>query len=287
MEPPDAQMVARRLLILLALKQHAQRLMMQWDFGFRIRASLQAHLGVEPTWKSLGWRGGWMKLKTRWRFWNECRMLRRGFRRSGLWPELAESERKFVALGLSQLARDAANDIFWQIEAIACLAWALNLSTDLPPPDQPTELDLDEDRWWSSPEEFIDGASLRSRDELKAARESVKRWHWRARQHLLELHGQLAWPPPDAPAEALADLAQRGIVSLDSLNRLTARTLLADGLLKELIDEDFPAHGKAYRELTEAEAGELEQLAHHRHKALNWICGLAPHNSWDSTPVET
>ena len=287
MEPPNAKLVAKRLLILLAVKQRAQRLMMLWDFGFRMRESFQTHFGLTPVWKSLGWRGEWLRLKARWKFQNERRWFRWTLRAWRLSSALAKSEREFVRLGLSQSARDAANEVFWQIESIACLAWALRMLPKLPPPDQPAALDFDEDSPWSSPGDFISQASLRSRIQLDSARENVKRWHWRARQHLLERRGQLQWPPPNSTPQALADLERLGIVSLDTFNRFTVRTLRDKDLLEETIDDDFPARGKAYRELTEEEGNELEQIAHHRHKALNWLCGLAPANNWDATPVET
>src|SRR6185503_20251545 len=141
---------AKRLLILLALKQHAQRLMMLWDFGFRIRESFRTQFGITPVWKSLGWRGEWQKLKARWKFQNERRGLRWALGAWRLSSALTESERDFVRLGLSQSARDAANEVFWQVESIACLAWALRLLPDLPRPDQQAELDFDEDSLWSS-----------------------------------------------------------------------------------------------------------------------------------------
>jgi len=286
-EPPNAHLVAKRLLILLALKQHAQRLMMLWDFGFRIRDSFQTHFGLTPVWRSLGWRGVRQKLKARWTFQKERRGLRWALRACQLSSTLAASERKFLGFGLSQSTRDAANVVFWEIESIACLAWALRLLPDLPPPDQQAQLDLDEDALWSAPGDFISQASLRDRLQLNSARENVQRWHWRARQHLLEHSGRLTWPSSNSTPESLADLERLGIVSLDSFNRFIVRTLRDKGLLAETIDDDFPARGKAYRELTQEEANELEQIAHYRHKALNWLCGLAPENNWDATPVET
>ena len=69
--------------------------------------------------------------------------------------------------------------------------------------------------------------------------------------------------------------------------RGTARSLADDKLLPPLIDEDFPARGKAYRDLDEALARELASIASERHMALNWLWGSAPGNRWDETPTDT
>ena len=57
--------------------------------------------------------------------------------------------------------------------------------------------------------------------------------------------------------------------------------------LPEMIDNDFPAMGKAYRELDGREWSEVRSITMERHYALNWLCGLAPNNQWDATPTDT
>ena len=53
------------------------------------------------------------------------------------------------------------------------------------------------------------------------------------------------------------------------------------------IHDDFPAKGKAYRDLTADEWSEVRSVCAERHYALNWLCGYAPGNDWDHTPTET
>ena len=53
------------------------------------------------------------------------------------------------------------------------------------------------------------------------------------------------------------------------------------------IADDFPAKGKAYRDLTAEEWSELRSITAERHYALNWLCGRAPKNKWDETPTDT
>ena len=76
-------------------------------------------------------------------------------------------------------------------------------------------------------------------------------------------------PPPSPPSAAAV-----------------ARRLLIPLVLK-LIGEDFPARGQAYRNLSVADLDDLTSLAFERHRALNWLCGLAPANDRDQTPSAT
>ena len=48
---------------------------------------------------------------------------------------------------------------------------------------------------------------------------------------------------------------------------------------------DFPAFGKAYRNLSEDEYEQATSIAMERHLALNWLCGYD--SDWDETPTDT
>lgn len=287
--PPSAEEVAQRLLILLALKIRAQRLMMLWDFVFHLRASLKNHFNLTTTWTSLGWRGQWAKLRARWKFRQESRGFSRALHSRGMGHALSESEQAFLRTGLSQQSRDTANEIFWGIESIACLAWAIGEVPDLPPGDEQVVLSLDETETWQAAEALIRRATLRPQSEIEAAHRLAFAWHWRARQHLLELRGAVGWPPPNTSPEGLEDLSQLGITSLETLLRANVRALVEEGVLSEseTLEGDFVVGGQAYRTLDESKTSELEQIARHRHKAFNWLLGLAPGNDWDRVPLET
>jgi len=133
---------------------------------------------------------------------------------------------------------------------------------------------------------LVETTTLRPFDEIRAAGERIRLWHWRARQSLLERE-DFTWPPQNATAEEISDLQSKGLDTLDRLVRATTRSLRDQGKLDETIDDDFSAKGKAYRELSEKEVRELLGIASERHKALNWLCGLAPHNDWAAVPTET
>ena len=145
---------------------------------------------------------------------------------------------------------------------------------------------LDEERLRVHEQQFIQTATLRPLDEMQAARERIKLWHWRARQLALERQ-RMAWPPSGASPEGVSDLRTQGLATLDGIVRATARILREKGDLDESIDDDFVAKGKPYRELSDDDASELLSIAAQRHQPLNWLCGLALEKDWDAVPVET
>jgi hypothetical protein len=53
------------------------------------------------------------------------------------------------------------------------------------------------------------------------------------------------------------------------------------------IADDYPAKGKAYRDLNTEEWAEVRSVTVERHFTLNWLCGYAPLNDWDRTPTGT
>lgn len=283
---PSSQDAARRLLILLAIVSHALRLMLLWDFVFRTAAAVQNLTGSSPRWRSLGLRGEWLKLRARWNWFWGRRALRRVLRERGLVPFLTCDERKFLRLGLTELSRAEAHRFLWHIEAAACIAWALRLLPRLWPMDEQFDGKLDFASLGGPQRHLVQTATLRPVGELEAAGDSIKLWHWRARQLALERQGY-RWPPQTAAPDAIADLQSKGLDTLDGLVRVTARLLREQGKLDQTIDDDFVAKGKAYRQLSEEELSELLGIASERHKALNWLRGLAPDNDWEAVPTET
>ena len=286
MTPPNAKDAARRLLILLAVKSHAVRLMMIWDFIFQTRAAMRNLTGQRPTWHSTGYEWDWLRLRARWRWLWERRAIRGVLRSVDLFAHLTAGEQEFFRLGLSQASRDKACEFLWQIEGAACIGWALRLLPRLWPMDEQFDGKLDAAALGAPERRLIETATLRPLEDVEAARERVKLWHWRARQFVLERQG-CEWPPPNATPEEVADLKSKGLDTLDGLVRANTRRLREDGMLDETIDDDFVAKGKAYRHLTEDEASDLLGIATERHKALNWLCGLAQNNQWDAVPMET
>lgn len=283
--PPSPKTAARRLLVLLALSSHALRLMMLWDFVFQTAATMKSLTGQAPRWRSLGLRGQRLKLGTRWNWFWERRALREALRKLDLSCCLSSEEGEFLHLGLSAACRARACKFSWQIEAAGCIAWALRLLPRLWPLDEQFDGKLDFQLLAAPELGFAQNASLRPIEEIQAAAEQVKLWHWRARQLQLERKGYI-WPPADATPEQIADLQRRGLHSLDGVVRATVR-LVQNTCAVEIADEDFVAKGKPFRELSDEELHELLGIVWERHRALNWLCGFAPGNDWAAVPTET
>jgi hypothetical protein len=259
---------------------------MVWDFVFRTRTTMRHLSGHTPAWRSLGFRGEWLKLRARWNWIWERHTVRGDLRRGGRFSQLTLAEREFLRLALSQASYESAGQFTWQIEAAACVAWALRLLPRLWPMDEQFDGKLDLPALGSPERQLVETAALRPFEEIQTARARVKLWHWRARSWQFERE-KSAWPPKDASPEALADLQAKGLDTMDGLVRANARCLRDEGLLEETIDDDFVAKGKPYRRLTEKEAAELLRIASERHRALNWLCGLAPGNDWATVPTDT
>ena len=93
---------------------------------------------------------------------------------------------------------------------------------------------------------------------------------------------------PGAPQGPMPEeMKKPGLQSLDDIIRLTTAHAVNEGTIRRAIDNDFAARGVAYRELPPDAFSEVRSIALERHRALNWLCGRAPDNAWDETPVET
>jgi hypothetical protein len=260
--------------------------MLLWDFTFRTASAMRNLTGQAPSWRSLGLRGEGLKLRAKWNWFWERRAMGGVLRKLNLSSSLSSVEREFLHLGLSDASRTQASGFSWQIEAAACIAWALRLLPRLWPMDELFDGKLDFQSLAAPEKRLVETASLRPIAEVQAAAERTKLWHWRARQLQLERQGY-SWPPSNATPEQIADLRIKGLDSLDGIVRASAQLAKKAGTFNEIVDEDFIARGKPFRELTEEDLSELLGIASERHKALNWLCGLAPDNNWAAVPLET
>ena len=202
-----------------------------------------------------------------------------GLRDEGLWQYLSPWEQQYASSTVVTMTHDDQVDASWRVESVQALTWALGLLSALPPYDTMADHDLLK----TFPEEdvvdFIGSASLRPRAEIDRAREIAEFWHWRSRERQLIERDEVL--PPDEKLKAL------GFQSFDDIVRFTARKAADEGTIPACIGDDFPARGKAYRELSEHEWSEVRSIAIQRHFTLNWLCGYSPGNRWDETPTET
>lgn len=177
---------------------------------------------------------------------------------------------------------DVSEESQWQmalgrVEYVRPLLWALGLIDSLPTYDVVADLgdllELNELKQTN----FLPRATLRPRAEIDRARSVAEAWYWRRRsRELIEAGVKL-------PADR--KLRKRDIYDRNDLERWTARECLADGTLNQVIEEDFPAFGKAYRDLAPEEWGVVGAITGARYYALNWLCGWAPENDWDRVPM--
>lgn len=210
---------------------------------------------------------------------DRSRRLCEALKRSGLWEFMTPDETRFAEVSILEMVEDEQIQLSWAVEAVACLLWALNLADRIPPADQEVDPAILKLVPTSELRRFIDGARLRSSEEIDAARDLAELWHWRGRTRECQEAG-------NSPAED-DQLRRLGIKSYDDIVRSTAKMAKEKGMLEETIDEDFAAQGRAYRDLSIEEWPELLSISMERHRALNWLCGYAPAGDWSRTPSDT
>lgn len=191
---------------------------------------------------------------------------------------LTPRERELSEATLVTLTEEQQIEASWAVEGMVVLAWALGILDELPPWDLQTEPSfLDEVPNPVALARVREAVTLRPSEDLEREAAAAQLWHWRSRtRELIEGGFQL----PD-------ELKKPELQSLDDVVRLTAAHALADGTIDRVIEGDFPARDKAYRDLEDDEWHEVRSIAFERHRAFNWLLGLAQDNAWDETPTET
>jgi hypothetical protein len=246
--PPDAATVLRRFIILKNLFVKA--------------------LAVPP-------RGELVQLMTQWSpaerdqfeaqlrqaFGNQSEKLRE----LGVWDEMNEAERKFMNALPLEIDVQTIIDNMWLSESAVCLLWSLGFVEKLPPYDQQSDPDLTNRLPRESMEELESKVALRPAEEIQRQREIAELWHWRSHARSLHKNGE----------------------GIKEILRATAEKAAAEGLFPAPTDGDFPAFGKAYRNLSDQEYFLATSIAAERHRAFNWLCGFAPANAWAQTPADT
>ncbi len=259
---PSAQDVARRLLVLRHVVAFAltapprgmlQTLMEKWNE--QEQAKFKEETQVERD-----------------RFWGLVRD-------HSHWGFLAPSELKLATTTICTMTSRQQVDASWRMESVQALMWALRLLENLPPYDIMASHELLKRIPSRDITTFIASACLRDQSEISKARDLAEMWHWRSRTRQLIESGR---PFPDN-----AKMKARGFSCYDDIVRFTARMSVDKGNLATSIGDDFPARGKAYRDLSPGEWSEVRSITVERHFALNWLCGYAPGNHLDETPTGT
>lgn len=199
-------------------------------------------------------------------------------RNSKTWAAMSPSERRLAECPPLEIPVQEFVNAFWRVEGVVVLAWALKLLDALPPYDLQASDDALKAVGLALSERDPRQLDLRPAAQIDKARDLAEFWHWRARtRQLIEM---------GPPLEAGPEYDAADIRSYDDIVRQAAKHAAEKGDFVA-IDEDFPALGKAYRDLTADEYQCVYSIVRERHFALNWLCGMAPGNRWDKTPLST
>jgi len=260
MASPNAQESARRLLVLSCLiaYAHAQPPREVWT-------------QIVPTWSKEEQESFFQEFK------KIPQSIANLLRESGVWKDMSPKEHTFLHAYPQDLPEQELVDYSWRMECAATLMWALGMLGGFPQFDEKTDPELLKSVPKEGAARWIESTRLRSGDELKAKRGLAESWHWRSRTRQLIVEGR--------PFQGVGQSPQ--FRSYDDIIRSFAKSLKDAGTFSQTIGEDFPAKGKAYRDLTEDEWSVVRSITVERHFALNWLCGHAPGNRWDETPTDT
>jgi Domain of unknown function (DUF4272) len=188
----------------------------------------------------------------------------------GLWASVSSEENVLFEKPFGQWSTQEVADGQWREEAMATLLWALHSDYRMPDYDRPA-LTTEIEKLAPTPNDAADmlrSSRLRPRAEISHARDIAELWLWRARTTQLKKE---------------EGLNVKGY-NLDEIIAMTAKKAREEGLFVP-VDNDFPALGKPYRQLSESEWQTLRSIATERLYALNWLCGYA--DDWDKVPTGT
>lgn len=194
-------------------------------------------------------------------------------REGGLWDAMEEKEHRLLEMSSSEVTQQMLIDASWSVESIVCLLWALGYITALLPYDQQADPESTNNLPAEPSQILMKNAILRPHEVVEKQRSLAELWHWRSRTRQLQESNYKFTFPGDKTIE--------NVIAMASTKAAT------DGVMPSPIGDDFPAFGKAYRDLTQAEYSQATSIAMERHRALNWLCGLAPGNRWSETPTDT
>ena len=155
-------------------------------------------------------------------------------------------------------------------ESAAVMLWALN-RYQLPALPSPADrlTVLDKLRVGEPCKDFVNFSALRNPAEIDHARNAAAFWHWRVRAQAWMKHPESLRPGANLPAAI----------------RAAAMAANTKGYAPAPVGDDFPAFGRAFREMSEEQLSAASYAAHERHHALNWL--TAQNADWDKVSTET
>lgn len=192
-------------------------------------------------------------------------------RGEGVWEHTSAIERYLFEQPVGSWTQQECVVASWRNEALCMLLWSLGLVNSAPPYDREWQIGaaMDQVPLGEDPRTFVEQAKLRPAWELHQARDAAELWHWRGNTERIR-RGEVK-------LEVEADV--------DDAIAMTTRTMVSTGMLTNLIDNDFPAYGRAYRDLSPDQFSFALSVALERHYAMNWVCAYG--SDWDDVPVDT
>ena len=189
----------------------------------------------------------------------------------GLWSFATEFERRH--LGRSPLHALQAERIEAQagLDALPPLLFALGIAPKMPPYDVALDPRFVQAIPTVRAEELLARAQPREAAAIERARDVAAFWYWRSRTRQRIEDGE-------APPKRFGNY--------EELVRENARSAHAEGLIDALVDEDVAVGTCAYRALDDEQFTMITARTIERLRAFNWLCGRAPSNRWDRTPLE-
>ncbi len=200
--------------------------------------------------------------------------LAKQLQNSKLWREMDNGEQSLMLADPAAITEQKRIDASWLTESIFCLLWALGYFSEVLPYDQQANPELMKKLPSGSVRLLSKEAKLRDSSAIGKQRDIAELWHWRSRTRRLQEEGRMP---------ALVG----GKLSVAEMLRISSNEASKAGDIPAPIGDDFPAFGKAYRDLVREEFASATSIAQERHRAFNWLCGLAPGNRWSETPTDT
>lgn len=183
---------------------------------------------------------------------------------------LTAEERQFLEARIGGVAPEVAEDMTWNVERLAMLAWAANLVADLPAftrQSDPQPLLAVVPSPWDSTRSFIKAITLRPEEEVAAAREAAEIWHWR-----LTLEPEMRFT------------TGRELSQLQAIVRDVAREAVDGGILDRSVAGDFAVDGVPVAKVSLDDLSAIEDIVAERLRTLNWLCGFGA--TWADAPLE-
>jgi hypothetical protein len=204
------------------------------------------------------------------------RIIQRWVDEEQLGPYFSSKERIMMAKPAGDFTRRDRLDGWWRREALMVLEWALRIIDPMPPADTRVPMeDVLESAWLlRSTLSFRRVAKLRSAEEISDQREIAEFWLWRTRR-----------VPRQRSADEELATAEKSIEALRASADHAAATGEAKGFFK-CIKGDFPAFGKAFRDLSDDELDLITSISMERVHGLNWLC-MIDGLEWDDVELNT